>query len=82
MEFTVRTAHLNDLDTLVTFTLLEARHAEGKEIDPDKVRKGVEVALVDPSITRYWMLENQDGESIGSISVVNEWSNWYAGYYW
>jgi GNAT superfamily N-acetyltransferase len=82
MRFSVREAHLDDLDNLVTFTLSEARHAEGKELNPDIVRKGVEVALVDPSIARYWVLENQERETIGSISVVKEWSNWNAGYYW
>lgn len=82
MEFTVRTAHLDDLDTLVTFTITEARHAEGKELHPGKVRKGVKTALDDPSIARYWVLENQEGEAIGNISIVREWSNWGAGYFW
>jgi GNAT superfamily N-acetyltransferase len=82
MGFTVRTARLADLDALVAFTLLEARHAEGIEKSPDIVREGAKVALDDPSIARYWILENQEGEVIGNISIVREWSNWNAGYYW
>jgi GNAT superfamily N-acetyltransferase len=30
----------------------------------------------------YWVLEDDSGQAVGSISVVTEWSNWRAGYYW
>jgi GNAT superfamily N-acetyltransferase len=82
MRFSVREAYLNDLDVLVTFTLSEARHAEGKELERETVQQGVEAALIDPSIAKYWVLENQEGEAIGHISIVREWSNWSAGYFW
>jgi GNAT superfamily N-acetyltransferase len=82
MEFTVRNARLDDLDALVAFTITEAQDAEGKELKRETVRKGVEAALDDPSIARYWVLENQEGEAVGNISIVREWSNWSAGYFW
>lgn len=82
MRFSVREAHLDDLDTLVTFTISEARHAEGIETNPGTVRKGVKAALDDPSIAMYWVLEDQEGEIIGNVSVVKEWSNWNAGFFW
>jgi len=81
-KFTVRTAHLGDLDALVAFTITEAQDAEDKELNHETVRKGVKAALVDPSIASYWVLENQEGEAIGHISIVKEWSNWSAGYFW
>ena len=82
MNFSVRAAKHDDLDTLIEFTLEEANHAEGIDKYPDTVRKGIEAALDDPSLARYWVLENQDGELLGSVSVLKEWSNWNAGHYW
>jgi GNAT superfamily N-acetyltransferase len=82
MKFSVRPAQLEDLNTLVTFTRMEALHAEGIELNPEMMRKGVKAALDDSTIARYWVLENDDGEIIGSVSVVKEWSNWNAGFYW
>jgi GNAT superfamily N-acetyltransferase len=82
MPATVREARLDDLETLVAFTLAEAVDAEQRSLDADTVRRGVAAALTDPDIAMYWVLEDADGSAVGSISVVREWSNWQAGYYW
>ncbi len=82
MPATVREARLDDLETLVAFTLAEAVDAENRRLDAETVRRGVAAALTDPDIAMYWVLENADGSAVGSISVVREWSNWQAGYYW
>jgi ribosomal protein S18 acetylase RimI-like enzyme len=29
-----------------------------------------------------WVLERENSSLVGSISVVKEWSDWHAGYYW
>ena len=78
----VRQAARNDLDTLVSFTIEEAREAEGKEKIPDLVRRGVLAGLEDPTLATYWVANSQDSEVVAMISVVREWSNWHAGYYW
>jgi RimJ/RimL family protein N-acetyltransferase len=79
---TVRAAAPADLDTLVAFILAEAAEAEGAAKAPDTVRAGIRAGLHDPVIARYWVLQNGAGEVIGSISVVREWSDWHAGFYW
>jgi GNAT superfamily N-acetyltransferase len=38
--------------------------------------------MEDDSIAMYWVLEKGGSEVIGNVSVVKEWSNWNAGYYW
>lgn len=82
MKWTVRTAQPDDLETLVAFTLAEAVDAENRSLDPDTARRGIAAGLTDPDIAMYWILEGEDGRAVGNISVVREWSNWRAGYYW
>jgi ribosomal protein S18 acetylase RimI-like enzyme len=78
----VRSAELNDLDQLVEFTAAEAREAEGHEKDTKTLKDGIKAALEDCSIAMYWVLMNQNNETVGSASALKEWSDWNAGYYW
>jgi ribosomal protein S18 acetylase RimI-like enzyme len=82
MNYLVRRAKPDDLGQLVELTLSEAKEAEGISKDPDKAREGIRVALEDESVAIYWILESSDNGIVGNISVVEEWSNWNAGYYW
>lgn len=78
----VRTATIDDIDTLVSFALSEAIEAENSVKSPDSVRDGVRVAIENTEIARYWVLETSEKQIIGEISVYREWSDWHAGYYW
>ncbi|GAB4433610.1 MAG: GNAT family N-acetyltransferase [Anaerolineae bacterium] len=80
--YTARAATPADLDTLAAFILAEAAEAEGAAKAPETVRAGISAGLNDPAIARYWVLQSGAGEVIGSISVVREWSDWHAGFYW
>ena len=73
---------MGDLPKLVEFTSEEAREAEGSIIAPGNLEKGIRKALEDGSIAMYWVLVNNFGEAIGSISALKEWSDWNAGFYW
>ncbi|UCG85404.1 MAG: GNAT family N-acetyltransferase [Gemmatimonadota bacterium] len=81
-EYSIRKASHKDLHTIVSFTLQEAREAEAAEKDAGVVRRGVLAGLDDPAVASYWVAESNDGEVVASTSVVREWSNWHAGYYW
>lgn len=81
-EYLIRRADWADSDTLVSFTLQEAREAEAVEVDAAVVRRGVLAGLKDPSVATYWVAESGDAGMVASISAVREWSNWHAGYYW
>lgn len=81
-EYAVRRAELADLDTIVAFTVAEARDAEGADKDVDAVERGVRMALEDPSLASYWLVETSGAGVVGSTSVVTEWSNFHGGHYW
>jgi ribosomal protein S18 acetylase RimI-like enzyme len=71
-----------DIDTLVAFTLQEAREAEGAEKDAAAVGRGVRAAFDDPPVATYWVAEIPDGSVVASISINTEWSDFHGGYYW
>ena len=81
-DYSVRRAESTDLETIVAFTLEEAREAEGLDKDADVIRRGVSTGFEDPSIATYWVAESADGEIVASTSSVREWSNFNGGYYW
>jgi GNAT superfamily N-acetyltransferase len=81
MTFSVRQARIDDLETLVSFTTWEAREAEGLEINENIIREGIRAGIENPAMATYWVLESEDCEIVGSVSVVKEWSDWNAAYY-
>jgi len=81
-EYSIRMADPADLDTIVCFTLAEAREAEAIDKDAAVVRRGVLAGLADPAVATYWVVQSSSAEVVASTSVVREWSDWNAGYYW
>ena len=81
-NFYVRRARTSDLEQLISFTTEEFLEAERSSAAPKSIRQGVEAALEDDSLGMYWVLVSGDSQIIGSVSVVKEWSDWHAGYYW
>jgi ribosomal protein S18 acetylase RimI-like enzyme len=81
-EYAMRRAELADLDTIVAFTVAEARDAEGADKDVAAIERGVRMALEDPSLASYWLVEASGAGVVGSTSVVTEWSNFHGGHYW
>jgi len=82
MKLTLEQATISDLPALVDLTLKEALEAENRELNRSVVEEGVRAALENPKLAKYWVLKAADDESIASISVVREWSDWNAGFYW
>ncbi len=82
MPFYARRAHADDLDTLVTFTISEAHEAEGIRQPARTIKEGIRTGIENPSIAMYWVLESEETGVVGSVSIVREWSDWNAAYYW
>ncbi len=82
MKFKVRNANLDNLDKLVEFVVAEANEAEGIVKSPDIVLNGIKFGLESPDIARYWIIENENENPVGSVSVVKEWSDWNCAFYW
>lgn len=81
-NYFVRPAKLTDLEKLISFSILEAKEAEGINLSPENVRRGILAALENDALSKYWVLAKESNEVIGSVSVIREWSNWNGGYYW
>lgn len=81
-EYTIRPATPADIDTLVSFTLAEARDAERRTLDVEGARRGVRGAFDSPPRAAYWVAQTAAGRVVGSMSVVTEWSNFLGGDYW
>lgn len=77
----IRSATPQDLDTVVRFNLGLASETEGKTLDHEILRTGVEAALSDLTRARYFLAE-VDGEVIGQTMFTTEWSDWRNGYFW
>jgi len=67
-QYTIRTAVPADIDTLVAFTLREAREAEHRELDRELVTRGVRGGFDDPPHATYWVAETAKGEPVASTS--------------
>ena len=81
-EYAIREAKGSDLDTLIAFTVQEAKETEGSDPDLSAVRLGVDSGLQGSAPVKYWVAQSGGGQVVGSISVVTEWSNFRGGYYW
>lgn len=78
----IRDARIDDLDSIVDFIAEEAREAEGRTQDRETLRQGIGAGLTDDSLSRYWVLVDAQDVACGCTSVVKEWSDWNAGFYW
>ena len=82
MKAKVRKAGVNDIDSLIEFTVEEAKEAEGLIKVPGTLRAGITAALNDRSKANYWVIVDENNRSFGNVSALKEWSDWNAGYYW
>jgi len=80
--YIIRRAKLVDLEKLVSFTIEEAKEAEGLDLSPENVRRSILAALENDTLGKYWVLARENDEIIGNVSIIREWSNWKGGYYW
>ena len=80
-EIRIRPATPQDLDRVVEFNLGLASETEGKALDRETLRAGVEAALSDASRARYFLAE-VDGQVVGQTMFTTEWSDWRNGYFW
>ena len=78
----VRPAGISDLTTIIDFIAEEAMEAEGRTPDRATLERGIGTALIDDSIAKYWLLVDDADVACGCTSVVKEWSDWNAGFYW
>jgi ribosomal protein S18 acetylase RimI-like enzyme len=80
-NYSVRPARAGDHAALVEFNLAMARETEGRELDRERLSRGVGAALADPERGFYRIAESE-GQAAGALLVTREWSDWRNGWVW
>lgn len=79
MNIKIRPGLLFDIDTIADFQVKMAFETEnGLKLDPPIVNLGVSAVMDDPSKGKYWLAE-VDGNVVGCLLTVPEWSDWRNG---
>ena len=81
MSHTVRLAALDDAETLTRFNAAMALETEHLTLDVERLRRGVEAVLVDPS-KGFYLVADEDGAVTGQLLITYEWSDWRNGVFW
>ena len=81
MNFAIRPATVEDAEKIVQFNIEMALESENLRLEPEKVRRGVQKSLLNPSMGRYYLAHRGD-DILGQIRVTLEWSDWNNGHYW
>jgi len=80
-ELSIRSANLDDLPTIVDFNCRLAWETEHKRLEPDTIRRGVQRALTQPQMCRYFVAESA-GQVVGQAMVTFELTDWRDGVLW
>jgi len=81
MQIQFRRATLADADVIAQHGVAMALETENLELDPDRVRHGVEASLRDSS-KGFYIVAVLDGKVAGQSMVTYEWSDWSNGVRW
>ena len=71
----IRPGRREDAADIVDFQIRMAEETEGIALDRPTVEKGVQAVFEDPRKGAYWIAE-ADGETVGCLLTVPEWSDW------
>lgn len=78
----IKFSDIDSLDCIANFQVKMAMETENYKLDPDTVRKGVKAVFDDPSKGKY-LIATKGHETIASLLIMPEWSDWRNGtVYW
>lgn len=77
----IRLAHRDDTDALVEFNHAMAMETEGKGLDRDILRPGVEAVFSDRN-KGFYVVAGDDYGIVGGLMVTFEWSDWRNAWFW
>jgi GNAT superfamily N-acetyltransferase len=69
------------VESLLEFNLAIALETEGRKLNQDTLRCGLQAVLNDPALGFYCVAECDD-QVVGSLMVTTEWSDWRNGVFW
>lgn len=77
----IRLAHRDDVDALIEFNHAMAVETEGKRLDRDVLRPGVEAVFSDHN-KGFYVVATQNDAIVGGLMVTFEWSDWRGRWFW
>ena len=77
----IRIANFADTQSLVEFNQAMALETEGKRLDSDILKNGVEAVFYDKS-KGFYVVAEEDEQIVGGLMVTFEWSDWRNGWFW
>jgi ribosomal protein S18 acetylase RimI-like enzyme len=78
MDIKIRPGLLFDINVIAEYQVKMAWETEQLKLDPPTVELGVSAVFDDPSKGKYWLAEI-NGEVVGCLLTVPEWSDWRNG---
>lgn len=82
MNWKVEKGASADAEAIAAFQIEMALESEGTVLDHEKILKGVVAGLADPAKGTYYILRTETGETVGSLFLTKEWSDWNDCWYW
>ena len=70
-----------DIGDIVHFQVAMALESEGTVLNTERVTAGVTAAINDPN-RGFYIVAKLDGNTVGSLMVTKEWSDWNNQWYW
>ena len=77
----IRTATLDDAETIARFNEAMAQETEDKSLDGETLRAGVRSMMQAPD-RGFYLVAEQEGGVVGSLMITTEWSDWRNGTFW
>ena len=77
----IRLAMISDTEDLVEFNQAMALETEGKSLEANALRTGVEAVFSDDK-KGYYVVAEIENRIVGGLMVTYEWSDWRAGWFW
>jgi ribosomal protein S18 acetylase RimI-like enzyme len=77
----IRLATREDTGALVEFNQAMALETEGKSLDSEILRSGVEAVFADET-KGFYVVAEEDGKILGGLMITYEWSDWRSSWFW
>lgn len=81
MNINIRLAKRSDIDAITKFNMAMALETEDKKLDEKTLRSGVE-ALFENKEHGFYIVAEDEGNTVGSLMITTEWSDWRNGLFW
>jgi len=77
----IRMANLKDAAPLIEFNQAMALETEGRRLDPQTLKSGVEAVFQDDK-KGFYVVAESDEKIVGGLMITFEWSDWRGEWFW